>query len=210
MTVIPILETERLTLRPLRSEDFEEYAAFYRTERSRVRGGPLVRDEAWRQFATEIGHWHLRGYGPWAIEEKATGAFCGLVSLWYPEGWPAPEVGWVVWAKFEGQGIAYEAAVRARAYAFVTLGWPQVASCIRDGNTRSIRLAERLGATLDRRIERPDLPDFLVYLHPQPGTQDLQAPRIPNDRRDEMYRLRARSHVRATAGVVELVDTHGY
>ena len=170
MTVIPTLETERLILRPLRSEDFEEYEAFYQTERSHVRGGPLARDEAWRQFATEIGHWHLRGYGPWAIEEKATGAFCGLVSLWYPEGWPAPEVGWVVWAQHEGKGIAYEAAVRARAYAFDSLDWPQVASCIRDGNTRSIRLAERLGATLDRRIERSGLPDFLVYLHPQPET----------------------------------------
>ncbi|MBT3359474.1 MAG: GNAT family N-acetyltransferase [Rhodospirillales bacterium] len=168
MTPIPTLQTERLNLRPIRPEDFEAYAAFYQTERSHLRGGPLSRDNAWRQFASEIGHWSLRGYGPWAIEEKETDAYCGLVSLWYPEGWPAPEVGWVVWEQHEGRGIAFEASIRARAYAFESLGWPEVASCINAANTRSIRLAERLGARLDRRIKREDRPDFLIYLHPSP------------------------------------------
>ena len=170
MTQIPTLETERLILRPMRPEDFEAYAAFYQTERSCLRGGPLSRKEAWMQFAAEIGHWLLRGYGPWAIEERATGAYCGLVGLWNPEGWPAPEVGWLVWEQYEGKGIANEAAIRARTYAFTSLGWPQVASCICDGNTRSIQLAERLGAELDRRISRPGYSDFLVYLHPAPRT----------------------------------------
>ena len=120
------------------------------------------------EFAAEIGHWFLRGYGFWAVDEKATGAYCGLVGLWNPEGWPAPEVGWLLWEQHEGKGIAREAAMRARAYAFETLGWPQVASCISDGNIRSIRLAERLGAKVDRRVPRPGRPDFLVYIHPVP------------------------------------------
>ena len=169
MTAIPTLETERLILRPIRPEDFEVYAAFYETERSRLRGGPLSRNEAWVEFAAEIGHWSLRGYGFWAVDEKATGAYCGLVGLWNPEGWPAPEVGLLVWEQHEGKGIAREAAIRARTYAFETLGWPQVASCISDGNMRSIKLAERLGAKLDRRVSRPGRPDFLVYIHPVPG-----------------------------------------
>lgn len=168
MVEIPVLETERLILRAVRNEDFEAYAAFYETERSHNRGGPLNRQAAWMQFAAEVGHWSLRGFGIWAIDEKETGAFCGLAGLWDPEGWPAPEVGWVVWEQFEGHGIAFEASLRARAYAFETLGWPQVASCIRDGNVRSMRLAERMGATLDRRIPRPGHPDFLVYIHPTP------------------------------------------
>ena len=166
---IPTLETERLVLRAPRADDFEAYAAFYRSERSANRGGPLDRVAAWREFSAEVGHWLLRGYGPWAVDEKASGAHCGMVGLWYPENWPAPEVGWLVWEAFEGRGIAFEAAVRARAYAFETLGWPQVASCIRETNMRSRRLAERLGARLDRRVTRPGRPDFLVYLHPRPG-----------------------------------------
>jgi len=169
MTVdIPTLETERLVLRPLRPDDFEAYAAFYQTDRSVNRSGPMTRDQAWENFAAEIGHWTLRGYGFWGVDEKATGSFCGMVGLYNPEGWPAPEVGWLVWDRFEGKGIAREAAVRARAYAYEALKWPQIVSCIRDGNIRSIKLAERLGAKLDRRVPRPGLPDFLVYLHPTP------------------------------------------
>ena len=33
------------------------------------------RTEAWRQMASMVGHWQLRGYGQWVVEEKATGRF---------------------------------------------------------------------------------------------------------------------------------------
>jgi hypothetical protein len=32
---------------------------------------------AWRQMAMFVGHWSLRGFGVWAVEERATGAFIG-------------------------------------------------------------------------------------------------------------------------------------
>ena len=169
---IPEIETERLRLRAPYETDFDVYAAFYETERSHLRGGPLSRDEAWASFAAEIGHWALRGYGFWSIDEKETGAFCGMVGLYNPEGWPQPEVGWLVWSEHEGKGIAREAAIRARSYAYEALGWPEVASCISDGNSRSIRLAERMGARLDRRIPRAGRPDTLVYVHPKQGAAE--------------------------------------
>ena len=164
----PTLHTDRLTLRPNRPEDFEAYAAFYASGRSRLRGGPLDRSDAWMVFAAEIGHWALRGYGFWAIEETATGSYCGQVGLWNPEGWPAPEVGWLMVDGHEGKGIAFEAAIEARRYAYDVLGWPKIASCIADGNTRSIRLAERMGAWLEQRTPREGRPDMLVYRHPKP------------------------------------------
>jgi len=172
MIAIPVIETERLILREPRPSDFETYAAFYQTERSHLRGGPLGRDEAWKAFAAEIGHWHLRGYGFWAVDEKASGAFCGMVGLYNPEGWPEPEVGWLVWEPYEGKGIAREAAIRARAFAYHTLGWERIVSCIAPGNERSVKLAERLGAKFDRRIPRTGRPDLLVYAHP--GPSDLE------------------------------------
>ena len=171
MFTVPVPETERLIMREMRAEDFENYAKFYETERSNMRGGPLNREEAWREFACEVGHWHLRGYGFWALEEKQSGECCGLTGLWNPEGSPAPEVGWVVWGGFEGKGIAHEAALRARAYAYETLGWPQIVSCISDGNVRSIALAERMGAKLGWRQAREGRSDFLVYVHPKPEGQ---------------------------------------
>ncbi|MEM7268764.1 MAG: GNAT family N-acetyltransferase [Pseudomonadota bacterium] len=162
----PILETERLIMRANKPEDFEAYASFYASDRALLRGGIKDREAAWYMFAAEIGHWSIRGYGFWAVEEKATGLYCGQVGLWNPEGWAAPEVGWLMMESSEGRGIAYEAALRARAYAYDDLGWEQAASCISDGNHRSIKLAERMGAKLGRRHPREGRPDHLVYLHP--------------------------------------------
>lgn len=175
MTSIPTIESERLVLRPLRPGDFEIYAAFYETDRSIFRGGPMTRDKAWESFAAEIGHWTLRGYGFWAVDLKDSGEFCGMVGLYNPEGWPAPEVGWLVWEQYEGKGIAREAAIRARQYAFEALKWPQIVSCIWEENTRSIQLAERLGAKLDRTVKRGDGRNFYVYLHPLPEASVQQS-----------------------------------
>jgi RimJ/RimL family protein N-acetyltransferase len=36
--------------------------------------GVLTREDAWRQLAMLAGHWQLRGFGTWAVEERTTGA----------------------------------------------------------------------------------------------------------------------------------------
>ncbi len=162
---IPVLETERLTLREFREEtDFEAYAEFYGSEETKYYGGPLDRRDAWRAAAM-MGHWIIRGYGAWAVEEKATGEFCGIVGLYYPEGWPEPEITWSTVAAKQGQGFAAEAAKRAKRYAFETLGWQQVHSCISAENIPSIKLAEKLGASLERVLEHPTKGKILIYRH---------------------------------------------
>ncbi len=57
------------------------------------------------QFSAEIGHWTLRGYGFWAVEETASGAYCGQVGLWNPEGWAEAEIGWLMMEGFEGKRL---------------------------------------------------------------------------------------------------------
>ena len=79
---IPRIETERLLLRAYRRADFDVFAACYATPRSGFIGGPIPCALAWRGLATHLGHWALRGFGFWAVAEKATGAFCGDVGLW--------------------------------------------------------------------------------------------------------------------------------
>lgn len=147
------LTTERLLLRPFRAEDIDAYAAFCADpEVMHFLGdrGVLARDDAWRQMAMMVGHWELRGYGLWALEERATGLFIGRAGLHYPEGWPEPEIGWALARAFWGKGYAHEAARAAMTYAFRNLGWTRVMSLIDPANTRSIRLAERLGERYER------------------------------------------------------------
>jgi RimJ/RimL family protein N-acetyltransferase len=100
-----------------------------------------------------IGHWHFRGYGIWAVEEKATGQFVGRIGLHYPETWPGFELGWTLARQAQGKGYATEAARRSLEYAFVDLDRDHVISLIHPENVASIRVAERIGETLEGRTE---------------------------------------------------------
>jgi len=149
-----VIETQRLKMREWREGDFEPFAAIYTDEeQARYIGGAQTRDDAWRRMAAVIGHWALRGYGLWALEEKATGSFAGWCGHWNPEGFPEPEIGWALTATMRGRGLATEAAERARDYAYGALGWTTAISLIATENAPSIRVAERLGATFERVVQ---------------------------------------------------------
>jgi RimJ/RimL family protein N-acetyltransferase len=150
------VETERLRLRPPRASDIDAYAAMCADpEVMRYLGdsGTLGREDAWRQLAMLVGHWHLRGFGMWAVEERATASFVGRVGLHFPEGWPDREVGWAIARPYWGRGLAFEAARASLAHAFGVLRWTRVISLIDPENHRSIRLAERLGERFERETE---------------------------------------------------------
>ena len=143
------LETGRLLLRMWREEDFEPYARIC-ADREVMRfltpeGKTLTRAECWRQIAFIVGHWQLRGYGHWAVEEKSSGEFVGRIGFLNPEGWPGFEIGWTLAREHWGKGYATEGARRALRYAFTEMGREHVISLIHPQNTNSIRVAERLG-----------------------------------------------------------------
>ena len=141
------METERLVLRMFRESDTDAYAEMLADpEVMRFLGGkPMPRAEAWRNMAMVLGHWHLRGYGFWAVEEKESGELVGRVGCWYPEGWPGLEVGWTLRRSSWGRGYATEAARASINYVFNELGQTRVISLIDPNNVNSIRVAERLG-----------------------------------------------------------------
>lgn len=168
----PRLETERLILRGFEARDFEPLCAFL-TDPVRAHGFGVERDRnrAWRWFALNIGHWALHGYGYFTMEFKQTGQPCGLTGIWNPEGWPEPELGWVVYAGHEGKGLAREGAACARDWAYRYLGFTTLTSNIVPGNARSVALAERLGARFERTYINPQMGEDMLYRHP--GPEDL-------------------------------------
>jgi RimJ/RimL family protein N-acetyltransferase len=148
-----VLETERLRLRPFREDDLDAYAhicADAEVMRYIGDGRTLSRADAWRQMAFFLGHWHLRGFGLWAAELKATGSFIGRIGLYQPEGWPGLEVGWLLDRAYWRHGLATEGGRAALDHAFTQLGAKRVISIIQPGNVASIRVAERLGERFDR------------------------------------------------------------
>ncbi len=147
------IETKRLILRDIDPErDFESWARSMGDDRT-VRfldGKVLDRAMAWRHMAALIGHWVIRGYGFFSVEEKESGEWVGRVGPWYPEGWPAPEIGWTISPDHWGKGYATEAGRAAIDYAFNSLGWSRVIHVILVGNESSIAVAKKLGSEFIR------------------------------------------------------------
>ncbi|WP_040472294.1 GNAT family N-acetyltransferase [Aquimarina agarivorans] len=141
------LETERLLLRQWKPSDIEEYAAICQDPKvmQYLGGKTFSRLEAWRHMAFLVGHWQLRGYGHWAVEEKKSKKLIGRVGYLYPEDYPGFEIGWTLSSKFWGRGYAYEAATIAMDYAFKNLGKKEVLSLISPKNYSSIKLSKKLG-----------------------------------------------------------------
>jgi len=149
------LETDRLVLRMFRESDLDAYAEMCADPEVMrfLNGYPQSREEAWRNMAMVVGHWHLRGFGLWAVEEKATGHFVGRVGCWKPEGWPGMEIAWTLRRESWGRGFATEAAKTALRFAFEELQQKHVISLIHPENEPSIRVAKRIGQRLEGRNE---------------------------------------------------------
>lgn len=168
MSCIPRLETERLLLRAPMAEDLGPLAAFFASDRARFVGGKASEAATWRMLATELGHWHLRGFGRWSVIRRDTGEMVALVGLWFPRDWPEPEVGWDVMNGHEGHGYATEAGSAALRYAFDRLGCTTLVSLIKSANTASARVARRLGAQRDGQFEHEWHGRMDVWRYPRP------------------------------------------
>jgi RimJ/RimL family protein N-acetyltransferase len=151
----PVLDTERLRLRMLESSDFEEYAAIHMdAEVTRFTARThLDRMASWRHMAMIVGHWHLRGFGMWGVFERDTQRLVGRVGFHQPDGWPDFELGWTIGRAFQGKGYATEAALRCLEHARDVMKRDHVISLIDPLNTPSIRVAERIGETVEGEAE---------------------------------------------------------
>jgi RimJ/RimL family protein N-acetyltransferase len=156
MATIPELTSERLILRGWVPSDADALRHIYAdpvTMRYIGDGTTMPPDRAWHALASLLGHWALRGYGMWAVTDRSTGEVLGRAGLYHPEGWPGVELGWLLDRNRWGQGLATEAAHRAAAWAWETLDVDRLVHLIQPGNQASIRVAEKLGATLDHHID---------------------------------------------------------
>jgi RimJ/RimL family protein N-acetyltransferase len=150
------LETPRLLLRPPRMEDFDPWAAYLDDEvATKFIGGRQPRPTAWRTFMGMCGCWHMTGIAMFSVIEKSTGRWVGRLGPWFPEGWPAPEVGWGIVREHWGKGYASEGAAAAMDYACDVLGWKDVIHCIAEDNLASQGVAKNLGSRNLRRVSMP-------------------------------------------------------
>jgi len=172
----PVLTTERLVLRAPAPADYAAWKEFYLTDRAGFVGGgtDVTAGQAWRAFAATLGHWAIHGHGTFTVTDRATGRPVGGVGPWYPDGWPEPEIGWMIWTpEAEGKGVAAEATLAVRRHVYRDLGWRGAVSYIDRNNPRSIALAERLGCRVDEGAAKPEVDaQLMVFRHPGPEAAD--------------------------------------
>ncbi len=142
------LMARQIVLRQWKESDLEPFAAMNADpEVMRFFPKPLALEESALSMARARARIEEHGWGWWAVE--VDGAFAGFTGLAEPRFaahfTPCVEIGWRLRKEFWGQGIGFEAAKQAMAYAFGELKLRELVSFTAAVNLRSRRLMERLG-----------------------------------------------------------------
>ena len=165
----PVLTTARLRLRPMVPGDWPAFAAFWASDRARHMGGPHDTRAAWGIFCHDAAGWALWGLGALMIDRRADGVTLGQVGISHGPLFPESELGWLLFAGFQGQGYATEAGAALRDHALDRL--PTLVSYVGPDNAASAAVARRLG-----------------------GMSDPAAPRQPGDDEDQVFRYAGGAH----------------
>ena len=144
------LETERLVLRQWRASDFDDLFRIYADpEVYGFLAGPIDRDRTERQIEAFMRHWDERGFGLWAVDEKAAGRMIGRIGLMHQDEWTEGddkvEVGWTLDRAVWRRGLATEGALASLRYGFEQVGLPRIISFTLPENVASRRVMEKCG-----------------------------------------------------------------
>lgn len=141
-----VVQTSRLTLRPLVPSDAPEYAAMrYHPDVSKWLmppvGDPV--EAAQRSIGRFAEQWDERGYSPWAVVRD--GRLIGHCGLNHVPEFDGTEVLWALHPDGWGKGYATEAAVAALEFGFGPIGLEEIFAITRPDNIASQAVVKRLG-----------------------------------------------------------------
>jgi RimJ/RimL family protein N-acetyltransferase len=175
------VETDRLLLRRWRADDRAPLAAINADPEvmrwigaGRVLGRGLSDD----LIARSEREWDARGFGLWALTWRTDDGgrllgFCGLTApAFLPDVLPSVEVGWRLARDAWGRGVATEAARAALAFGFGGLRMREIVAVVAPENTRSLRVAEKLGMTPRADRFHPAMRRRVRVLGARPAAQD--------------------------------------
>lgn len=141
------METERLILRPLRQDDFEELCTMLQDSEVMYAWEKTFTPSEVRQWIGRMQRYYeIYGYAYLLAMEKSSGKVVGQIGL-LPEliaGREYVGIGYILKKEAWGNGYATEGAKACIRYAF-DRGVPEVIAEIRPENKNSLHVAERLG-----------------------------------------------------------------
>ncbi len=143
-----ILETERLYLREMNQNDFNDLAEILQDASVMYAYEHTFSDsEVWEWLDKQLKRYRDDGFGLWAIIEKGANEFIGQAGLTKQDvnGRQVVEIGYLLKKRYWHKGFATEAAIGCKHYAFNNLNIDEVFSIIRDNNIASQNVAKRNG-----------------------------------------------------------------
>jgi RimJ/RimL family protein N-acetyltransferase len=145
------LETERLELIPMSSDDIE---LFHTTNidgyvREHLWDNEIIsRDMSLDILATVESIFREDSWGLWKILLKENGTYIGYAGLWRFFGELQPQLLYALLEQYAGNGYASEAAQRVLSYAFEKLGFTYLLAAMNIENVQSVNVCKRLGFSL--------------------------------------------------------------
>jgi RimJ/RimL family protein N-acetyltransferase len=166
----PTLTTDRLLLRPLSSDDFDDLAALHAEESywKYPFGRGWTADETTAFLERMRVQYETEQCAVSAVVEREGGRLAGCAGLaaptFLPEILPAIEVGWRLGCEFWGRGYATEAGRAWVDYGFSEGGLDEIVSIYEPENAASGAVMGHLGFRLDRVTVHPVYGDVLHVL----------------------------------------------
>ncbi len=163
---LKILETDRLILRTWVDEDLESMFAINQDPKVMEYFPSLQNLEMTKNFIDKVNtHFENHGYSLYASARKDTKEFIGFIGLLIADFeshfTPATEIGWRLSSNHWGQGFATEGAKAVLDYAFRELKIPEIVSFTAAGNSKSIKVMQKIGLQHNERddFDHPKLED---------------------------------------------------
>lgn len=144
-----ILETERCVIRELKLDDLDALFELYgdgEIDKYTDSLYPYEEEKAF-QCAYIENMYRYFGYGLWLVFSKETGALIGRAGLEHREYHEEIELelGYIIGAKYQGQGYATEVCNAILTYAKENTGFARINALVEAENIASIKLAKKLG-----------------------------------------------------------------
>jgi len=155
-----VIETERLALRRLTTEDAEFILQ-------------LLNDPAWLRFIGDRGvrtieaareyvsknlapMYERHGFGLYLTELKDGGVPVGICGLIKRDSLEDVDIGFAFLPQFRGMGYGYESASAVMSYGRSAFGLRRIVAITSPDNDGSARLLEKLGFTYERMVRLSD------------------------------------------------------
>ncbi len=150
--MLPIIETQRLILRPINKSDV--YDMFEYSHRPNI--GPLAGwaphqsiEETKVVIDLMVSQGIRTGFGPFAITLKESGKMIGSIELFNIQQHFKCELGYSLNSDYWGQGIVVEAGKAVLKWAFEQLKMVRIMVCLFDFNHQSERVCQKLHMTYE-------------------------------------------------------------